>query len=285
MARSIEQIQNEIISAKESNSDLAELTSTSKTAVWRLITFVIAFSIYALEKLFDIHKAETDDKIALLKPHTARWYRQKALAFQYGYPLVTDSDVYDNTNVSEEQLTLSKIVKYSAVTESKEGVVIVKIATENGGILSPISDVQKESFKAYIAEIKDAGVNINTINFLPDKLYLNMKVYYDPLVLDARGNSIISGGKPVEEAIKQYLKELPFNGELVLAHLVDRLQEVEGVLIPQIDSAESSWINDENNSTTYAAPEAIDVKKIPVSGYFEVVNFDLIKYVVYDRYQ
>ncbi|WP_025143047.1 hypothetical protein [Pedobacter jeongneungensis] len=285
MARSIEQIQNEIISAKESNSDLAELTSTSKTAVWRLITFVIAFSIYALEKLFDIHKAETDDKIALLKPHTARWYRQKALAFQYGYPLVTDSDVYDNTNVSEEQLTLSKIVKYSAVTESKEGVVIVKIATENGGILSPISDVQKESFKAYIAEIKDAGVNINTINFLPDKLYLNMKVYYDPLVLDAWGNSIISGGKPVEEAIKQYLKELPFNGELVLAHLVDRLQEVEGVLIPQIDSAESSWINDENNSTTYAAPEAIDVKKIPVSGYFEVVNFDLIKYVVYDRYQ
>ncbi len=280
MARSIEQIQNEIINAKESNSDLAELTSTSKTAVWRLITFVIAFSIYTLEKLFDIHKTETDDKIALLKPHTARWYRQKALAFQYGYPLVPDSDVYDNSIISEEQLTQSKIVKYSAVTESEEGLVIVKIATENGGVLSPISDEQKASFEAYIAEIKDAGVTIHTINYLPDKLYLNMTVYYNPLVLDAQGNSIINGGKPVEEAIKQYLKELPFNGELVLAHLVDRLQQVEGVLIPQINNAESSWINEDINSTTYAAPVAIEVKKIPVSGYFEVVNFNNISYVV-----
>jgi hypothetical protein len=279
MATSIDQIQAEMITAKEANPDLAALNSTSKVSIWRLITFVVATAIFTLEKLFDLHKAETAAKLVLLKPHTARWYRQKALAFQHGYALVTDADYYDNTGISDAVVEASKIIKYSAVTEAaNESRVIIKIATEADGVLSPISLPQKQSFDTYIAEIKDAGVNISVINFLPDKLYLNMRIFYDPLVLDAQGNSIINGGKPVEAAIMDYLKNLPFNGELVLAHLVDRLQQVNGVLIPQVDSAESSWIDDTTNA--YGTPEPINVKVLPVSGYFEVTDFLNVSYVV-----
>lgn len=279
MARSIDQIQTEIIQAKENNPNLAGLTSTSKVAVWRLITYIISVAIYTLEILFDGHKAETDTKIASLKPHTARWYRQKALAFQHGFSLVNEADYYDNTGIDEQLLEQSKIVKYSAVTESEtESRVIIKIATELGSELSPIDGAQKQAFDAYMAEIKDAGVNITVINFLPDKLFLSMRIFYDPLVLDANGNSIIDGGKPVETAIKQYLKELPFNGELVLAHLVDRLQKVNGVVIPQIDNAQSSWID--TTIDDYGQPQQINVKTVPISGYFKVVDFNNITYVV-----
>lgn len=160
-------------------------------------------------------------------------------------------------------------------TESR---LIIKIATEQGGELQPISTGQKASFDAYMQEIKDAGVKITTINYLPDILKLKMKIYRDPLVLNENGISILTGEKPVEKAIKEYLKQLPFNGELVLAHLVDALQQVEGVKIPHIILAQSKWIDAGVND--YGDFETIEVKTIPVSGYFKIENFDNISYVV-----
>lgn len=279
MARSIAQIQAEIIAAKEARPELAELTSTSKSAIWLVFTYIIAYAIYTLEVLFDAHKVETNTALSLLKPHTKRWYRQKALAFQYGFALVAETDYYDNAEIDETLVEQSKIIKYAAVTEAiTESRVIIKIATESGGILNPITNEQKQAFDAYMAEIKDAGVNVTIINFLPDRLYLTMRIFYDPLVLDAAGNSIIDGGKPVEEAINAYLKTLPFDGQLVLAHLVDALQKVPGVLIPQLDYAASAWIDTEINN--YGNPIAINVKATPESGYFQVVDFSNITYVV-----
>ena len=74
------------------------------------------------------------------------------------------------------------------------------------------------------------------------------------------------------------MKQLPFNGELVLAHLVDALQKVEGVRILHVVSADSSWIDPAVDG--YGEPQPIQVKTIAVSGYFEVVNFNNISYVV-----
>ena len=154
----------------------------------------------------------------------------------------------------------------------------MKIATEQGGELQPISVGQKASFDAYINEIRDAGVRITTINYLPDIQKLQMKIYRDPLVLNENGQSIFTGEKPVEKAIRDYLKKLPFNGELVLAHLVDALQQVEGVKIPHIILAESKWIDAETNG--YGNFQPIEVKTIPISGYFKIENFDNINYIV-----
>ena len=279
MARTIEQINNEIIKAKESEPALAGLTSTSKVAIWRLWAYITAFVIYTLELVFDQHKAEVLDALTQQKPHTARWYRNKALAFQYGFDLHSETDLFDNTGKSKEEIENSKIIKYSAVTEVEtESRLIVKIATEQGGELQPISQAQKASFDAYINEIRDAGVRITTINYLPDILKLQMKIYRDPLVLDENGQSILTGEKPVEKAIKEYFKKLPFNGELVLAHLVDALQQVEGVKIPHIILAESKWIDAETNG--YGNFQPIEVKTIPISGYFKIENFDNINYIV-----
>ncbi|MGP1501889.1 MAG: nucleotidyltransferase [Bergeyella cardium] len=279
MARSIEEIKEEILRAKEQEAALEGLNSTSKTAIWRLWVYITAFAIWTLEKLFDTHKSEVSEMLKQLKPHTARWYRNKALAFQYGFDLLPDSDQFNNANATEDEINNSKIIKYSAVTESEvESRLIVKIATEQGGELQPISGGQKASFDAYMNEIKDAGVRITVINYLPDILRLQMRIYRDPLVLDENGTSIRMGNKPVEEAIKKYLKNLPFNGELVLAHLVDELQKVEGVKIPHIILAESKWIDAGTNG--YGNFQTIDVKKIPVSGYFKIADFNGISYVV-----
>jgi hypothetical protein len=251
----------------------------SKVSIENILFDVIAFSIYTLEKLFDTHKTELSTALAEQKVGTLSWYRSKALAFQYGFNLKVDSDLFDNSSATNEQIENSKIVKYSAVVESSnDRRVIIKIATENAGFLTPITGEQNDAFQSYIEEIRFAGVKTTVINYYPDKLLLVLKIYRDPLLIDASGNSILNGGKPVEEAIKQYMKELPFNGELVLAHLIDKLQQVEGVIVPHILSAQSAWIDPTING--YGDYEVINVKTIPISGYFQVENFDSIQYVV-----
>ena len=277
MARSIQEIQTLIYQAKTQEPALNELNSTSKVAIWRLWVYIIAVAIWSLEKLFDQHRADIDKRLAELKPHTARWYRSKALAFQYGFDLLPDSDKFNNQGHTEEAIEASKIVKYSAVIESKnEGRLIVKIAGEQGEQLQPITDAQKQAFEAYLQEIKDAGVRLSVVNYQPDILHLQMKIVYDPLVLDSNGQSIIHATKPVETAIKDYLKRLPFNGELVLAHLIDALQQAEGVKIPHLVLAQSKNIT---SSGEYGAFETIEISKIPTAGYFTIDNFNDITYV------
>ena len=277
MARSIQEIQTLILQAKAQEPALNELNSTSKVAIWRLWVYIIAVAIWSLEKIFDIHRADIDKRLAELKPHTARWYRSKALAFQYGFDLLPDSDKFNNTGHTEEQIEASKIVKYSAVVESpNEGRLIVKIAGEQGEQLQPITDAQKQAFEAYLQEIKDAGVRLSVVNYQPDVLHLQIKIVYDPLVLDSNGQSIIHATKPIETAIKDYLKRLPFNGELVLAHLIDELQQAEGVRIPHLVLAQSKHIGTNGN---YGAFEAIEISKIPTAGYFTIDNFNDITYV------
>ena len=280
MARSVDTIYADLIAKKESDSDLDALKSTSKTAIWRLWLYIVAYATNVLESLFDKHYTEVTSIITELKPHTMRWYRQKALAFQYGFDLISDTDIFDNGTATEAQIEASKIIKYAAITEATtESRLVLKIATEdNAGKLAPITSGQESAFIPYIEEIKDAGVAITVINYLPDILKLNLRIYYDPLVLTSTGVSILTGKKPVEDALNEFMKELPFNGELVLNSLIDKLQKTEGVKIPHLVQAASKWIDTALDD--YGNFENISVKKIPVSGYFEIENFDNIEYVV-----
>jgi len=280
MARSVDTIYADLIAKKESDSNLDVLNSTSKTAIWRIWLYILAYATNVLESLFDKHYTEVTSIITELKPHTMRWYRQKALAFQYGFDLISDTDIFDNGTATEAQIEASKIIKYAAITEATtESRLVLKIATEdNAGKLAPITSGQESAFIPYIEEIKDAGVAITVINYLPDILKLNLRIYYDPLVLTSTGVSILTGKKPVEDALNEFMKELPFNGELVLNSLIDKLQKTEGVKIPHLVQAASKWIDTALDD--YGNFENISVKKIPVSGYFEIENFDNIEYVV-----
>lgn len=275
MARTITDIQNGIYAKIAADPTLPN--SISQSATYRRFIFIISYAIALLESLFDTHNQEVENIIQTKFPHRLSWYRTKALAFQYGFDLIQDTDKYDNTGFTDEEIEATKVIKYSAVTKSG-GQLRIKIATETAGVLAPIEPEVKESFDAYIDEIADAGVNYLVINLLPDILLLNIQIYRDPLVLDANGMSILNANYPVQDAINEYMKELPFNGELVLAHLVDKLQQVPGVKIPHIVNAESKAINIDTN--VYQDAEPINVKTVPVSGYFTIPNFDNIAYVV-----
>lgn len=282
MARKIEAIQQEMFDSINADDNISSLISTSKYARYRVFVFIVSLAIWILENLFDTHKKEVDNIIEAKMPHRLSWYRTKALAFQYGFDLmqfdlIQDTDKYDNNGFTDEEIEESKVIKYSAVTKSG-GQLYVKIATEINGVLAPIEPEVKEAFDAYMDEIADAGVKYLIVNLLPDILLLNLIIYRNPLVLDANGMSILNGNYPVQDAIDQYMKELPFNGELVLFDLETKIKAAEGVIIPNLVNAESQAID--INTNEYLDAEPINVKTVPVSGYFTIPNYDNVAYVV-----
>jgi hypothetical protein len=262
MAKTIQEIQEEMIAAKEGYQELSGL-SGSASAIWRLLFFIIATAVWTLERLFDLHKVEVSGIIATLKPHTARWYAAKAKLFQYGDNLIPDSDLYDNTGKTDEEIQTSRIVAYSAVVEVEKQLLIktAKITDD----LQPLSTDELTAFAEYMSRIKDAGVQVTAISEPADNLRLSLDIYYNPLVLNSEGQRLDGAGMtPIADAVRNYLKNLPFNGEFVLAYLIDALQHVEGVVIPHIVSAMYQY-----GDLDYGM---ISVKYQPYAGYLRVTD-------------
>ena len=70
----------------------------------------------------------------------------------------------------------------------------------------------------------------------------------------------------MEEALKEFMKELPFDGKLTLNKLVDKLQKIEGVIDPILNSASTCWID--VSAGGYGNLTAIYGEVLPVAGYF-----------------
>lgn len=282
MARTITQIHNAMLQDIASNEVLSTaLTSNSLYAIFRLFTFIIASAIFILEGFFDQHSQEINAMIYNQKSGRVSWYKTMALNFQYGFDLVQDKDYFDNGSASSSEIEASKIIKYCAVSESdNESRIIIKIAGETAGALSHFTDTdQVEAIEAYFKEIKWPG-KITIINYKADKLFLNIQIKRDALVINNQGMSILEGNYPVVEALQEFMKELPFNGELKLSAMVDKMQGIPGVLDATVLSAQSAWIDPLLEGDGYGVPQPINISKVAESGYFEIVTFDTISYVV-----
>lgn len=274
MARTISEIQAHIIAEKDNSPGLKSLNSDSKTAIWRLWTYVTATAIWALENLFDLHKKEVDQFLLTKKPHNLIWYKAKAEAFQFGRELKPGSDCYDNTGVHHLEVAKSRIVKHVAIVENKKnGWVRIKAVKEVNGELQALSQKDPDELGAlnrYIQRIKDAGVKLIVQSLPPDRLKMHIDIYYDAMVLDDKGGRLDGASiKPVNDTIRTYLRSLPFNGAFVLAALTDRLQETLGVVIPQIRHV----------SVSYGTRKdvCIPVRYIPDGGYLRIYKEDDLK--------
>jgi hypothetical protein len=223
MARSVETIYNSLLAAKSGTAALDGLDSSSATAIWRLWLYIVAVAINVHEGLFDAHKAEVTSIINAELPHTTRWYVWKAKAFQYGDSLPTDSDTYATIDASLQ------IVTQAACTESA-GRVRLK-AAKGTDTLAALSSAELAALTAYMQQVKDAGVRLTVTSGAADDLRIGLKVYYDPLLLDATGARLDGTSvTPVKDAIAAFLTQLPFNGLMVVNKLLDAVRAVEGVV-------------------------------------------------------
>lgn len=274
MARTIAEIQQSIIDAKNADPVLFGLSSRSNVAIWRLWTYVVAVCQWTLEKLFDAHKVEVSNIIGTMKPHTLQWYVLKAKAYQHGDNLPDGSDTYAVID------TTKRIVVHAAASEDVSTKrVRIKAAKLDNTNLAALSDTEQSGLATYMKLIRDAGVRLEVISKNADILVLEVTIYYDALVLAADGSRLDgTNDVPVKDAIRNYLKNLPFNGLLVLAKMVDALQEVDGVVIPHITKAQAS-----DGPPASLSLKAIEVEYQPAAGYITIADVNLtINYVPHE---
>ena len=262
MARTIQAIYDEIITEKQTFSSLnsltspvtpdtsqemlSQLTSTSKVSVWRLWAWLMAFAIWTHEQIFEQHVIEIETRALQIIAGTTRWYKNIALLFQYGYSLIWDGDKYIYEDTTSVDAVNSKIIKQSACIEVNKQV-LLKITSGILGSFAPITVAQLTAFTDYISKMKFAGVDVVIINAAADKLHIAYTIEYDPLVIGSTGLLLSDGTTyPVEEAINNYIQQLPFNSALKIAALTDTIQSVNGVITAVCDLAEGK-----TNTGTY----------------------------------
>lgn len=216
---------------------LTDLTSASKVAVWRLMLFVMAVSIWMVEKLFDEHKAWINQREKELIVGSQDWIAKRVLEFQYGDTLVWLNDKYQYATVDPAL----QIIDLVSVNESN-GQVFIKVAKLVGGVPTELDVTELASFSSYVQKIKIAGIIYNSLSRPADNLKIYYHVYINPLVMNLNGELLSNPSiKPVELAITNYCKGLPFNGVFNITQLTDLIQNSEGVIDPVFDSAEASY--------------------------------------------
>ena len=264
--RTILQIYDEIVQEKQNQallsdlspnpetslSLLADLTSSSKVAIWRLWAYIIAVAIWTHEQLWEVFKSEVAAIAAAAPAGTMRWYAAQMLAFQYGYDLEYVNNKYQYSDIDTE----AQIVKRCAVQERSDGVVLIKVAAhDNDGQPIVLTAPELSALDSYAGKIKFAGTKLAVVSLSADTVAIEYDIYYDPII------PLTTIQADLQIVIDAFLVNLPFNAQFNITSFTDVIQGVQGIVDPIFVSASAT--------PSGGSPQSFTQNYIPASGYFQ----------------
>lgn len=231
MSRTIAEIQNSIITNKNSYTELNDLNSPSQTAKWRLFTYIVAVAISFLEQIIDIFKVEIEAKLVNKVSGTSAWIKNNLLLFQYDATTPQIVEIDDNYNISYPVYNSSlQLIKQVALEVLDNNLIQIKVAKQTPPV--PLSALEKTAVEGYLDEIMPAGIQTTVISEISDKILIKGTIYFNGMY-----SAIIQTN--VETAINNYLENLPFGGKFVVSELQDKLMAVAGVNDIDIDNIQA----------------------------------------------
>ena len=219
MARTVAQIKQQMLDAKNADPTLSTLTSTSQTAKWNLYYFIVASCIAIFEQLQDIFKTELETIASTAAPSTPQWTRNKVLKFQTG-----DVAELNTTTYVIEYPTITpanQILTRCAVITAPNRTVLIKVAKSEPP--APVSGGELAELQSYVETFNPAGIAFTLVNEDSDKMEVAATIYYN-----GQYSSVVATN--VEAALNSYMANLPFNGVISTQAVVDAMQAVEGVI-------------------------------------------------------
>lgn len=249
---------------------LSQMSSNSKVAIWRLIMYVVAVAQYKLEMLWDYAKQEMEIIAQKSIAGNLQWYRNEVMKWQFDFLLLWNGATFryyysDTTSQAAVNSRLAKRVACEEIFTSDFRGVKIKVAKETNGVLEPLSQNEIGSLQAYVDRVKFAGVETDIISQPSDKLLLNIKIYYQGTLDDASLTNL------VKEGIKNYIKNLDFDGLFYLSRMIDELQKIAGMVDVVVVSSQAK---------TYVGSYQSFVKDYsPESGWLEIDNLSVIQLI------
>ncbi|MEN9570898.1 MAG: hypothetical protein RL172_2129 [Bacteroidota bacterium] len=242
----------------------------SVASIESILFYCLAFGLFVIYSFFDLFKKEIDQQIIDYTHPTLLLFANKMRLFQFGDMLIAETDKYDNTGLTDAQITARRVIKYSSAVEQdftngRFGIRMKVAGEDAGGNRIALPAPELTAARAYAKRFMPPGTYHEVTSTNADYLKLVLRVYYNPLVLNNQGQRLDGTvTDPLQDAIKEHLKNLPFNGRFNLTALADAMQEVEGINDPRIISAQ----------TKYGLLPYADVADeiIPDSGYLKIYD-------------
>jgi hypothetical protein len=231
MARSVTTIYNTIINAIASDPILGpQLTSVSQTAIFKLISYIIAVVQNTEEVNNDTFVSVVENIVNEIPPATAQMIQQQAFLFQYS---ATNPQIIQFATSSLSPFFLTpyyptvntayQIISNCSVSSNQAGYVNIKVATGGTSSPVPLSTTQLSALQSYFTQVKPSGLNYNITSVPTDRLYF-------VCVITAQGAYSGTLTTNLLSAYNSYLSSIPFGGSIKLINLLFALMQVPGMV-------------------------------------------------------
>lgn len=230
MARTTDQIQDQIVANFQADPYLSSANSTSNRAYWKLWTRIAAVAENQHEQLWDILQSYLETIIASASPGTPLWLQ--AMCFLFQYDATTPQIIQFNTSTYAPyyptvDITKRIITRCSVTPGLFAGTVSIKVA--KGSTPGALAAGELSALQAYINPPNGIGTNGITYTITstpPDQLYTEADIYYN-------GQYAATILADITTAYNNFLALISsqpnFGGKMKLSDLEGVLRNVPGV--------------------------------------------------------
>lgn len=268
MSRTLTEIYNEAVETRNKYLELTELTNDSKMSIINAFTWVTAAAIYSFETLLDVFTTDIAKTFTQRINGTSAYYANAMLKWQYGDDLIINDEGtvfhYATEDTTKRLITHVSYQEYYN-EEFKDNILILKVASGEGRSLSQLSDEELIAARAYLNQIKFAGVKCNVVSRRGDVLVPRLTVYYDGAITKEELYDNI------DTALIDFIVNMKFDSLVYSQKIIDAIQKVEHVTDVHIDHEASVeqgiFIAQYNDNNELGPLTKIERKCYLASGY------------------
>lgn len=268
MSRTLTEIYNEAVETRNKYLELTELTNDSKMSIINAFTWVTSAAIYSFETLLDVFMTDISTIFNSRINGTPAYYANAMLKWQFGDELVINDEGTSFSYAQED--TTKRIISHVSYQEAyseayKDDVLILKVATGEADSLSRLTDEQLIAARAYLNQIKFAGVKCNVISRKGDVLVPRVTVYYDGAVSKEELYDAI------DKSLIQFVNDMQFDSLLYAQKVIDAIQKTEHVtdvwINPEASASQGIFIAQYDDDDHLGELTKIERKVYTSSGY------------------